>query len=390
MPRTRSRIFRRKRSPFWQAVWTDAQGLVHGQSTGCRDHAAASAWLASRELERVRAGAGIPVARPTSLAVATAEYQAEREPVWSPGWAETVDGFMAHRVLPHFGEARAVHMITRADVERFRAAEVGRPRLRGGARVSDATVNRMMAALAAFGRWCLVEGRHYHTTNPWADHQPLAEDETPVPELEDAQVERLLASLDQPAEIPTHGRRRYRYPWREIVTFARETGLRKGELARLHRGDVRGDTLYVTSTRARGRTKGRRMRPIPLSTRAREVLAALPRRADGLIFGPIGDPRQAFQTAAKACGLDRVWMHLFRHLFASRLAERGAGRQELRDAGGWSSSRMADRYTHSRMDRLRALVEGGTREAPKTTGGQPEGQPPVITVDPEGIEPSTS
>ncbi|HEX8912911.1 MAG TPA: tyrosine-type recombinase/integrase, partial [Humisphaera sp.] len=100
-------------------------------------------------------------------------------------------------------------------------------------------------------------------------------------------------------------------------------------------------------------------------------LAALPRRPDGLLFGPIGDPRQAFQTAAKTCGLERVWMHLFRHLFASRLAERGAGRQELRDAGGWSSSRMADRYTHSRMDRLRALVEGGTPQAPapgKTTG----------------------
>jgi integrase len=374
MPRTRSRIYRRARSPFWYAVWTDAQGHNHDQSTGCRDHGAASAWLATRELERVRAGAGIPVARPISLAVATAEYQAEREPTWSGGWAETVDGFLAHRVLPHFGEARHVHTVTRADVERFRAAEVGRPRLRGGAPVSDATVNRMMAALAAFGEWCLVEGRHYHTANPWAGHDPLAEDEAPVPEVDEAQVARLLAALDQPETLPTHGRRRYRYPWRQIVEFARETGLRKSELARLHRSDVRGATVYVVSTRARGRTKSRKLRPIPLSSTARAILDALPARSDGLVFGPIGDPRRALATAAKAAGLERVWLHLFRHLFASRLAERGAGRQELRDAGGWSSSRMADRYTHARMDRLRDLVEGGTRQdpPPPKDDGRPE------------------
>jgi hypothetical protein len=36
----------------------------------------------------------------------------------------------------------------------------------------------------------------------------------------------------------------------------------------------------------------------------------------------------------------------------------GAGRHELRDAGGWSSGRMADRYTHARMERLRELIGG--------------------------------
>jgi integrase len=279
-----------------------------------------------------------------------------------------VDGFFAHRVLPHFGEERSVSSITRADVERFRASEVGRPRFRDGKPVSDATINRMMAALAAFGEWCLVEGRHYHTANPWAGHQPLAEDETPVPEVDDATLARFLAALDQPEEIPSHGRRRYTYPWRKIVEFARETGLRRGELERLHRDDIRGATLYVVSTRSRGRTKSRKLRPIPLSTRAREILDSLPARPDGRVFGRIGDHRRAFATAAKAAGLDRAWLHLFRHLFASRLAERGAGRQELRDAGGWSSSRMADRYTHARMDRLRALVEGDPGRTPR---GQP-------------------
>jgi integrase len=371
MPRTRSRLYRRKRSPFWYAVWTDHQGRVHDQSTGCRDHGAAAAWLATRELERVKAGAGIPVARPVPLILAAAEYLEERRPTWSGGWAATVEGFVANRVIPHFGEGRQTHTVTRADVERFRSSEIGRPG-RGGKPVADSTVNRLMAAMAAFGEWCLVEGRHYHIANPWGGHDALAEDDAPVPEVDAAQVDRILAALEQPEALPSHGRRRYRYPWRLIVEFARETGLRKGELERLHRDDVREGTVYIVSTRARGRTKSRRMRALPLSSRAQAILDTLPRRQDGRVFGPIGDPRRAFERAANEAGLERVWMHLFRHLFASRLAERGAGRHELREAGGWSSSRMADRYTHARMDRLRALVEGGTREEQDKTGGQPE------------------
>ena len=375
MPRARSRLFRDPRSPYWQASWTDAQGQPHRQSTRCRDHGAAAVWLATRELERVSAQAGIPVAKAIVLDVATAEYVAEKEPTWSKGWRDAVEGWFRHRVLPHFGAERTVATIARADVERFRAGEIGRPK-RGGAKISDATVNRMMAALAAFGEWCLVEGRQYHLTNPWAGHDALPEDELPVPDVEEEQIQRVLAALEQPAgKLEAHGRRRYRYPWRTIVELARETGLRKGELGRLRWEDLRGETLFVVSSRARGRTKARRMRPIPLSPRARDLLKGLPRREDGLVFGPIGDPRAAFRTAARAAGLQKVWLHLWRHLFATRLSERGAGRHELRDAGGWSTSRMADRYTHARMERLRELISGPeerTEDGKAKTDGQPE------------------
>ena len=253
-------------------------------------------------------------------------------------------------------------------VERFRSSEIGRP-VRGGAPASNASVNRLMAALAAFGAWCMVEGRQYHTSNPWAGHEPLPEDDLPIPEVSRAQLDRLLAALEgpDPDALPQHGARPFRAPWRKIAEFARETGLRRGELGRIHRDDIRDRTLFVVSSRARGRTKSRKLRPIPLSSSAIAIAEDLPRRRDGLLFGPIPDPRRAFKTAAKAAGLERVWLHLFRHLFASRLAERGAGRAELRDAGGWSSGRMADRYTHARMERLRALVEGFD-EPPKVAG----------------------
>jgi integrase len=358
MPRPRGRLKRNPRSPYWYAVWTDHAGREHEQTTGCRDHDAAAAWLTAREFERVRASAGIPVAIPQRLIVASAEYLEQREGTWSDGWYETVDAFFAHRVIPHFGEARIVSTITRADVEAFRASQIGTP-IRGKKVVSDATINRMMAALAAFGKWCMVEGRGYHTANPWEKHPPLAEDDLPVPTVSQSQIDRLLLALEDPTgTLPQHGRRKNRAPWRPIFEFARETGLRKAELGRLARADIdrATETVWVVSSRARGRTKSRKKRPFPLSPRALQILDALPARLDGLVFGPIPDPRRAFKRAATAAGLDRVWLHLFRHLWASRLAERGAGRAELRDAGGWSSSRMVDKYTHARMERLRHLV----------------------------------
>ncbi len=83
---------------------------------------------------------------------------------------------MRLRVLPHFGNERQVSSIAREDVARFRGSEIGRPK-RDGARVSTATVNRMMWALAAFGAWSLE--RKYHLGNPWSGHDNLPEDALP-------------------------------------------------------------------------------------------------------------------------------------------------------------------------------------------------------------------
>lgn len=58
MPRFRSRLYRRPDSPFFWAEYTPAGGTDPvRQSTGCRDHAAARAWLTARKFERVREGA---------------------------------------------------------------------------------------------------------------------------------------------------------------------------------------------------------------------------------------------------------------------------------------------------------------------------------------------
>lgn len=368
MPRTSSRLFRRPDSSFWWATFTDPEGRVRTQSTGCRDRGAAATWLAARELDRVRAGAGIPVARSLPLLTATAEYLAEREAEWSKKWWGTVEGFVRLRILPHFGEQRTVSTIAREDVARFRAAQIGRPSARGGKPVSAATVNRLMWAMGAFGAWCVE--RKYSLENAWGKHESLPEDQLPPPTLEPEKVEQILDAVEAEPQV--------RFPWRRLFALANETGLRKSELARLRWEDV--DLVerraWVVSSNARGHNKGRRLRSAALSRPATAILGAMTIRPDGFVFGRIPDPRRAFARAAKAAGVERVWLHLMRHTAATRVGRAGASLADLMGFGGWSSIRMAQRYTHTDHRRQLELVDRAsagdvprTVEAEKTTSG---------------------
>lgn len=129
----------------------------------------------------------------------------------------------------------------------------------------------------------------------------------------------------------------------------------------------------MVSSHARGLNKGRRLRAAPLSREALASLEALPGRPDGYVLGKVGDPRRSFRTAAAAAGLDRVWMHLFRHVAASRFAGLGGGMHDLKALGGWTSTRMAERYSHTTTRRLLDLLDSGdatqAQVAQKETGG---------------------
>lgn len=369
MPRSKPGLYRRPDSPFFWACYLDPAGHVVNKSTGHRDHAAARLWLASREREHASAELGLPVARQVSLAVALSEYLAERD--LADKWAGTVEGFCRNEVIPHFGPDIALGAISEADVLAFRAEQKGRPDRRFKPRpgepaktISPATVNRLFWALAAFGRWAIRRG--YALENPWrVDSQP--EDDIAVPEVDPATWARFLLALPAPV--------------RSLAEVARETGLRKGELGRLAWADIdMGERVgYVVSSHQRGRTKARRGRPFALSQRATAVLEVMPRRPDGLVFGPIGDHRRALKTAARAAGLDRAWMHLFRHLGATAFARSGAGLPDLKAFGGWSSSRMLDRYTRATATRLRELLDRGekgyARDTDKKKGNPPAGIP---------------
>lgn len=371
------RLFKRDDRPYWYLELPDGTR----ESTRLRDQGAAEVLRAARELELARGAAGIPVAGAITLLDATAEYLAEREPDLAPKWWQAVEGFIRLQVLPAFGEERLVSTIEASDVARFRAAQVGRPDLRvrssccrklyvlgtAGAwvcsscsivagddvkRISPTSVNRLLWAMAAFGSWCIE--RRYHLTNPWS--QPsFAENGEEPPPVGEEELARIFEALER--------RQQATFPWRALFELARETGLRRGELARLARRDIhKADRrAYVVSSHARGHNKARKTREVALTKRALELLEQLPKRKDGLVFGPIPDARRAFKAAAKAAGLERVWLHLMRHVGATEIGRVGASLADLMRFGGWASPRMATRYTHS--DHRRQLEIQDRREA---------------------------
>lgn len=395
------RLFKRSDRPYWYLEYPGPSGAPLRESTGLRDEGAAEVLRAARELELARGAAGIPVAASITLLDATAEYLVEREPDLAPKWHGTVEGFVRLQVLPAFGEGRVVSTIDTADVARFRAAQVARPDLRvrseccrkrfvlgtAGAwvcekcsavagddvkRISPTSVNRLLWAMGAFGSWCVE--RRYHLSNPWSQPSFAENGEAPPPVGEE-ELARIFAALEnRPGAV---------FPWRLLFEFARETGLRRGELARLARRDVhKADRkAYVVSSHRRGLNKGRALREVPLNGRALEVLEQLPKRKDGLVFGPVPDARRAFRAAAKAAGLERVWLHLMRHVGATETGRVGASLADIMRFGGWASPRMAQRYTHS--DHRRQLELQERREAARQAPAAAAGAPPAPRATPE-------
>jgi integrase len=379
---SRVTLRRRPDRPYWYLEWTDDDGNSHRKSTRKRDRGAAEVLRAALELDHARGEAGIPVAAAVSLADALGEYLAETEVLWYDRWWSTVDGFARLQVVPAFDSDRVVSSVLSPEVARFRVAQLARPNLRfrprccpkagwtlgtvgawvcnrcsapfqeDGKRVSPATVNRLFWAMASFGGWCVK--RRYHLENPWSI-ESLAEDDLPPPTVTEEELARIFAGLENRPQAT--------FPWRALFEFARETGLRRSELARLARRDIneterRAD---VVSSHARGLTKSGKRRTVALTRRALEILAALPERKDGLVFGRIPDPRRAFAAATKAAGLERVWLHLMRHVGATETGRAGASLADLMGFGGWASIRMAQRYTHT--DHRRQVEIADRRDA---------------------------
>jgi integrase len=218
-----------------------------------------------------------------------------------------------------------------------------------------------MWALGAFGAWALE--RKYHLENPWAGHENLPEDALPPPTVDEDQLAAILAAVEADPQV--------RFPWHALFAFAHETGLRKGELGRLGWSDIERNErrAWVVSSHARGHNKGRRLRSIALSVEAMRILdAPWVRRSDGLVFGPVPDPRRAFARAAKHAGLERVWLHLMRHTAATRVGRAGASLADLMGFGGWASMRMAQRYTHTDHRRQLELVDRAAAGHDGSTG----------------------
>ena len=126
--------------------------------------------------------------------------------------------------------------------------------------------------------------------------------------------------------------------WRFMVN----TGLRRTEMAKARRSDVREGLLYVEST-ASGRTKSGKWRSIPLNSAAVTALAQL--GADRLIECHPDTLGDWFAADRDECRLPGS-LHWLRHTFCTALVQSGVSLYHVQKLAGHSSIQVTEKYAH--------------------------------------------
>jgi integrase len=155
--------------------------------------------------------------------------------------------------------------------------------------------------------------------------------------LKAGEEERLLAALAESSS-----------PWmRPLVSFALETAMRQGEMFTMRWDELRGTVLRLPDT------KNGTHRDVPLSTRARAILADLPRSLDGRVFPLRKDSTERyFRIACERAGIEGLRFHDLRHEATSRLFEKGLDMMKVSAITGHKTLHMLKRYTHFEATKL--------------------------------------
>ena len=174
-------------------------------------------------------------------------------------------------------------------------------------------------------------------------HNPVKSIRMPSPpagrdrRLHPGELEKLLECL--PEEI------------NQVVRFALETAMRRGELAGMiwDMVDLKKRTVTLPET------KNGQKRIVPLSSVAVAILKERlnTRRIDGKVWDIGLDAiSQDFAKACQKAGISGLHFHDLRHEATSRLFEKGFDTMEVRTITGHKTLQMLARYTHLRAEDL--------------------------------------
>lgn len=156
--------------------------------------------------------------------------------------------------------------------------------------------------------------------------------------------------------------------WHDMILLALETGLRFGELIALRWEDVDFTTGEFTISRSYakgvlGSTKSNRIRHIPISDNARNMLLLRPKRHD-LVFAerdgePLSHKRciRELHIRCQQAGLRPIGWHTFRHTFASGLVQDGANLLAVKELLGHSDIHTTMRYAHLNRSALHQAMQ---------------------------------
>jgi integrase len=296
------------------------------------------------------------------LVTTTGKRSVSRERDFKRWWAEWFKGKTTTALEPAEIEKARIALL-RGD--RYVKSDGGRMVQEEGKPRSNATVNRYTDWLRHVLNWAMKQKRT--TENPVLAIERKPEDEAPAYQYSLEQEAAIAKELNE-EEV-------------DMVRLAVLTGLRQGEQCRSRKDHINLGLSIAIIPRA----KNRKPRIVHLSEEAKEVLRRQMARhleSPWLYPGkrnparPL-NPRRwytlRFKPACLKAGIPleqtrQLW-HRLRHTFGSRLASLGYSEKAIMSAGGWVSSKAAQRYIHLYDGAMKEAVErlSGLKPSPTVT-----------------------
>lgn len=149
---------------------------------------------------------------------------------------------------------------------------------------------------------------------------------------------------------------------KDIVLFALNTGLRKGEILNLEWSDIDFNINCIILSPSK--TKNKRKHVVPLNSIALEVLKRrMLYKTENcpFVFHRKGNKikciKEGFKHALKRAGIEDFRFHDLRHTFASRLVQNGVDLYVVKELLNHSDVVTTQKYAHLKLDNMRKAVD---------------------------------
>jgi integrase len=254
----------------------------------------------------------------------------------------------------YFGD-RKLSQITRNDLFKFRNTLKATPKQRGGAEVTDSTVNRALAGLRRLFNFAV--SREYMEESPFPKTSKsglfYSEQKGLRNFFTEEQMEKIVEASPE---------------WlKPMILTGYYTGLREGELLGLRWEwiDLKDGVIYLPSTKTLKDPTGRGQRVV-MQRELIDLFESLPKRSEWVFYQPNGEPfrqwhiHKPFKKVLKAIGIDTKrysWKEL-RHTTASLMHRKGVPTLAIKDQLRHTNMKTTvDFYIGSDMSYQREQIE---------------------------------
>lgn len=264
--------------------------------------------------------------------------------------------YLADKVVEALGRNVSVTLVNTLMIDRF----IGQLEDKGN---SNGTINRKLAVLS--GMLSFAKARGYIAAVPHVQYKKAPKGRERYLTLKEEG--KVLALLKLWSKFDEH----------DLVVFLLDTGCRVGEALKLEWRDVSGGRTTFRDT------KNGTTRSIPLTLRVRVSLIRPEGEHDDVKpFGHLSYPdvRLLWDRVRQHMGLSsdkQFVIHALRHTCASRLVQRGAQIQYVKEWLGHKNINITMRYSHlapESLDSMVALLEQQPTEKPRHLGVVEGGQ----------------